>query len=721
MIQALQRFEAATLRRLWPRPIETGLARNTVRSLVIAAAGYILAALLPDGVDTFFRVISFLALVVFVVCLLGLVVRWVSRRVLWTVRSRLIVTCLLLGVAPIVLFLTLGGIAGYTFWGQFATIVANERIDDDLKRMRDQSAAVLAAESSGALPQASLPGLEESGEPTLIVHWLDGWPLALAPTSESPAPFAQQPKPAWLKPGFRGVVADLGQLFLCADSGVTLDGHSRDALACLRLRNQEVAALGEGLGSIKISRDLKIGVATSKDDESPATVTLEPAPRILDPGPGARHRSAKPDSYSPLHHSGPAVRANLPNPPADAARLTKQMTWVEGGKLAAPLSAFDIRVFFSAPLPMFDWVTGDDIPTWLVVVSRPSVLYDRLFSNSVQTGTAVRIALVAIGMTFILIELLACLMALALSRTITGSIANLYEATRQIDQGNLDYHIPVRRRDQLAALAGSFNTMTASLKGLLAEQLEKDRMQTELKIAQEVQNNLFPHLDLNLPNFELYGICEPARVIGGDYYDFIPFGPSQVYLALGDISGKGISAALLMASLHSAVRAFQREELPPAEYNLSPATLLALLNRHLFTSTQPAKYATLFVASYDNSTRQLTYANGGHPAPILLSADGRIRRLDCGGSVVGLLEQMHYDEATIQLEPGDLLIAYSDGLTEPERGLVEFGEERLVEAVRRNQILPLAEIASGVLEAVRQWFGEAEQPDDMTLVLARLD
>jgi sigma-B regulation protein RsbU (phosphoserine phosphatase) len=272
--------------------------------------------------------------------------------------------------------------------------------------------------------------------------------------------------------------------------------------------------------------------------------------------------------------------------------------------------------------------------------------------------------------------------------------------------------------------------MTASLRKLLEEQREKQRMESELSVAQEVQRNLFPHTAIDLPQLEVYGTCEPARTIGGDYYDFIPFGGCQIYLSLGDISGKGISAALLMASLHSAVRAYRAGDCEDddgtvsMEQSLSPGRLLGLLNRHLYTSTQPAKYATLFLASYDCSTRKLTYANGGHPPPVVLCADGSVKRLECGGSVVGLLEGMQYDEETVELGKGDLLMAYSDGLSEPERGAddsgEEFGEARLIEVVRRNAILPLPDIAGKTLEAVKDWIGDAEQPDDMTLVLARV-
>ena len=147
--------------------------------------------------------------------------------------------------------------------------------------------------------------------------------------------------------------------------------------------------------------------------------------------------------------------------------------------------------------------------------------------------------------------------------------------------------------------------------------------------------------------------------------------------------------------------------------------LLSLLNHQLYEGTPAAKYATLFLGIYDGATRRLTYANGGHLPPILISDDGSSQLLDSGGTVVGLFDNVSYPEATVQLRAGDVLVAYSDGVTEPENDYGEFGEERLIQLVRANRHLPLERITEIVLGAVADWIGENEQPDDVTLVLAR--
>jgi sigma-B regulation protein RsbU (phosphoserine phosphatase) len=426
---------------------------------------------------------------------------------------------------------------------------------------------------------------------------------------------------------------------------------------------------------------------------------------------------------------------------------------IVGGTETSAVNLVDLTVRFPSTVPITDWDTGERDSVFFTVQSRPSRLYNQLFGSSLSgvVTDVLRVSLIILCVSFGLIELLALWMALRLSRTITASVTDLYNATQYIDRGDLNYRIRVTRNDQLAELSRSFNTMTGSLQRLLVEQKEKERLQNELSIAQEVQANLFPQRAQGLEKLELHGVCRPARSVSGDYYDFLVFheeahnGVSSrketgVGIAIGDISGKGISAALLMATLHSAVRAyrFASEELIFAESNLagltasreeygrdcdelfqSPGRILSLLNRHLYRSTQPEKYATLFLAHYNAASSRLTYSNAGQLPPLVLGQDGSIRRLDQGGTVVGLMDGMHYDEDSFHLQPGDILVAYSDGVTEPENDFGEFGEERMMEVVSRYRDQPLHVISTQVMLALDAWIGADEQPDDITLVLAR--
>jgi len=351
--------------------------------------------------------------------------------------------------------------------------------------------------------------------------------------------------------------------------------------------------------------------------------------------------------------------------------------------------------------------------------------------------------LLAILIFFALIELIALIIGTRMTRTVTRAVAELYDATKHVDRGDFSHRIPVNSADQLAQLSLSFNSMTESIEKLIQEQKEKQRLEGELAIAQEVQAQLFPRQVSELESLEVHGFCRPARTVSGDYYDFLTASSHKLILAVGDISGKGISAALLMATIHSAVRAYSVESLPqfretrepvavgvvagpgrvmaawPEGIEVSPGALLGLLNHQLYESTPPEKYATLFLAIYDGLAHRLTYSNGGHLPPMLIAEDGAVRRLETGGTVVGLFDNMTYDEGSVEMHPGEIFLAFSDGVTEPENDFGEFGEERLIDLVRENRHLPLPQISQIVTSAVDDWIGDREQPDDVTLVLAR--
>jgi sigma-B regulation protein RsbU (phosphoserine phosphatase) len=321
---------------------------------------------------------------------------------------------------------------------------------------------------------------------------------------------------------------------------------------------------------------------------------------------------------------------------------------------------------------------------------------------------------------------------------VTGAVAQLYNATEHINRGDFSHRISVKSHDQLATLANSFNSMTASIENLIEEQKEKERLQNELTIAQEVQTQLYPQHISQLASLEVFGFCRPARTVSGDYYDFLTLNSEKLILAVGDVSGKGISAALLMATIHSAVRAYSLDSMPtlqpvgagvagarvlPASSRngaeASAGAMLSLLNHQLYQSTPTEKYATMFLGIYDGHERKLTYSNGGHLPPIILGKDGSVRRLEQGGTVVGLFAHRTYPEASVALRQGELFVAYSDGVTEPENDFGEFGEQRLIDLVWEHRDQPLARISEIVTGAVADWIGANEQPDDITLVLAR--
>lgn len=244
---------------------------------------------------------------------------------------------------------------------------------------------------------------------------------------------------------------------------------------------------------------------------------------------------------------------------------------------------------------------------------------------------------------------------------------------------------------------------------------EKERLQSEVAIAREVQTRLFPLQPPSARTIEMLGVCHAARSVSGDYYDYFASAQGELALALGDVAGKGISAALLMASIQS----IMRTQLSEGGAVLTTSAIVARLNRLLYANTSAEKYATFFFGLYNEENRSMTYTNAGHLPPLLIQRDG-YRFLEVTGSVVGAFPSLVYEEQTVAVEPGDLLVAYTDGITEPENEYGEdFGAIRLAEVVMRHRTAPANAIVERVLEAVRNWDSASEQADDMTLMIVR--
>jgi len=276
-------------------------------------------------------------------------------------------------------------------------------------------------------------------------------------------------------------------------------------------------------------------------------------------------------------------------------------------------------------------------------------------------------------------------------------------------------------RSAIVALALTFaGTTAAGVLGaslyrvqveLRASRRELARKEAELNFALEVQQSLFPRQFPQDGSLEFSAICVPARGISGDYYDVAQMPDGRLIFAIADISGKGISAAILMSNLQAVLRVV-------AEGNSSPAEVCAHLNRHLFQVTDAMRFATFFYGEWRRDLRTLSYVNAGHTVPILCGS-ARDRKLKDGGPPLGLFPETKFDVGTLVLESGDLLALYSDGITEAgvHRG-AEFGEGRLAEVIKGCNHKPLAQIQQEVLAAARKWSGD-EPEDDMTLLLAR--
>ena len=275
-----------------------------------------------------------------------------------------------------------------------------------------------------------------------------------------------------------------------------------------------------------------------------------------------------------------------------------------------------------------------------------------------------------------------------------------------------DWNIAVRLLFLVAFVA-----VVAALKGSVERerQASQERLERDVRIAQEVQARLFPQKVPKSAALECDGVCRPARGVAGDYYDFLEIDRGHLGLALGDVAGKGISAALLMASLQGALRS--HASLSDGE----PAEAASDINAQIHALTDAHRFATFFWAIFDEARRTLTYVNAGHNPPMLLRASGALERLTTGGPPLGVFGDSRYRQDTVRLAAGDLLVVFSDGITEaPDAADEEFGETRLEGILRSNANLPAGALCGAVLSAVEAFQSGTAQADDMTVVAARV-
>ncbi|HEY7392197.1 MAG TPA: SpoIIE family protein phosphatase [Bryobacteraceae bacterium] len=561
------------------------------------------------------------------------------RKAIWRLRNRLIAAYLLIAVVPIVLILTLAGIAAYAVVGQMAVYM----VDSELSRR----ITFLNASVAGLRMQGVDARLFLSRMAPLIETRFPHFDLLLEGKTETRYPADSHLKPPpdeWQEAN--GLVVKNKQVYAWV--------HDRS-------KDGEITLMAP------LSHDLLTNLVPGLGDVDLAPFTL-------------------------------------------------------GGRQSPPpkRNALDLEIPFAYPEQLESWDSPHSPFTALLLVdTRPSAVLGTIFGQKGQWAEAAMTLFVAVGILFLLVELASLFFGVRLSRTITGAVHELYAGTQHVKEGDFSYRIPVRGNDQLAELGASFNTMTDNLGRLIAVAKENERLQSELAIAREVQAQLFPKAAPSLRGLKLAGVCQPARSVSGDYYDFLSISERAVAFAIGDVAGKGISAALLMAAIQSNMRT----QLAATDGNrpnyFSAASLVGALNRQLYANTAPEKYATFYFALYDDVEHVVTYTNAGHLPPMLVRKQC-VDQLEPTGTVVGAFPSARYEEQKIALEPGDILVAYTDGMVEPENVYGEmFGEERLRDLVLRHAGEDSDEMIARAMEAVVQWTGSTELQDDMTMLVAR--
>ncbi len=574
-------------------------------------------------------------------------------QLIWKVRNRLIVTYLFIAVVPIALILAFFLIAGWTLTAQFAGYMVTAAMENRERSI--ETPARLLARELPADRMTIVQQLTATGIPSFEAL-VTGNQMFRYPADATIA----MPPGNWKD--YTGVVYKGKTPYLMS---LVSNGRNR-SLILAPLTRDVLEKLVPGLGSLGMPE----GSPQTRSDDSNEVET----------------------------------------------NVTTYRNAIAG--LVPPQqNVLDFAITGVAPVEVADWTRPNSGTTRLMlIVTRMSAVLGVVFPSKIGDSLQLFVILFYVTIAMLgLAEMISWYIGISMTGTITGAVHNLYEGTKKIGEGAFAYRIPVRGRDQLAELGHSFNKMAEQLEQFVEVTREKERLQSEIAIASEVQTRLFPHKAPASDTVGMLGVCHAARMVSGDYYDYFVAADGELAIALGDVAGKGISAALLMASIQS----IMRTQLSDAGAAVTPANTVARLNRLLYASTSPEKYATFFFGLYNENTRRIRYTNAGHLPPLLVHGDD-YEFLEVTGSVVGAFPSLRYEERSVPLGPGHLLVAYTDGITEPENAYGEdFGAERLAEVVMRHREATPPEIVEKILEAVRHWDTAEEQADDMTLMIVR--
>jgi sigma-B regulation protein RsbU (phosphoserine phosphatase) len=614
---------------------------------------------------------------------------WWRTRLLWRLRDRLIVAYLFIALVPVLLVVALAVFTGmilYTQLGGYLLYVDLQHRVEMLSEGAEQIATAMGSTANG-ITAADAEQIVASQEHAVYDHELPGLVVE----------YADDPKFLYAVAGpgarrFAGLVQQGARLSLVGLRGVDTPRGLRVVTLRVPVTPEFLATLAPDLGAVHLE--------------------------ILE-----RYDSARPASV--LYPFGDAKYSSVRRISARNRTLQPKLVWLDPvvngvSKFEAVYLEEEPGVRAAAGETARRQELGSAQKGWPVVASfnaRPSSLNVRIFSSIGELGVIYLLPFVLVVVALLLIEAAALFTGIVMTRRITTAVDDLYAATRYVQSGDFTHRVRIDRQDQLGVLGESFNEMTGSVSNLIEEKSRRQRLENEISIAREVQNQLFPRQLPSVPGVEIEAICKAARAVSGDYYDFIQLSPTKVAVAIADISGKGISAALLMASLQAALRS---QMLAPGSETLSASELVARLNKHLVRNTSDDRFATFFIAVYDCADRTLRYCNAGH-LPTFLLGPTEVLHLDKGGMVLGIIEDYDYEEGIVTVPADALLIGYSDGLIEPENVYgEEFGIPRLEQAAVRVQNRVPREVCEALMASVEEWAGTPEQADDMTVIVARL-
>lgn len=680
--------------------------------------------------------------------------RWLKRKLLWRVRRRLMITYLFVGLTPIILLALLGLL--FAFGGSAqgiariitAQINATERqtlasarsLADSFQRLpsnADDRAIQAWLDERVALLRASLPGaraalwrgtsaedLANVGQGTSAQFVSDVSDESTRGVGDDSIPL-NAPLPDWL----RGRMDWSGLSFtIPANADDSFGSPSMRAVVRVMVNNRPVTLL------------LVVPVSRALVQQYREATGIYVRPFFMKSAMNKKGGRIEIESGASNGQRGNAI-----NPQSNAA-LNNELEKLIRRDQFGEQTPDSLYIVF---LPATEWTNGQTRQHLSFLFDWSWALVGKQFWESSEPGEIWRAALKYVAIGFLICELLALIAAIWMTRAVTGTVHKLYSALDFIKRGDFSHRVKVRSHDQLGELASAFNDMSGNIEVLLQERVKHERLEREVEIAAEVQAQLFPRAVPTLLTAQIAAECRAARGVAGDYYDYIEIAPGLVTLALGDVSGKGISASLVMSNLQASLRAQTtitagQLSLSESETALSagaggdavgklrlPVVAEALIdgvvarqmtniNSQLCQSTEANRFATLFLAIYEDRTRTLHYTNAGHNPPILVRTDGTVERLTSGGMLVGAFDWAGYEETEIALQPGDLLLIFSDGISEAENDAgAEYGEKQLAQFVVERRALSAEQLRDAIFEEIDAWSGTRERDDDQTLVIVK--
>lgn len=700
------------LRRTWPGRL---LAAGAALKAIALAAG--LVAAVPPVLDAL-GTLGSLLLIVSGAYLVARLAIWAKRRLLWRVRRKLILSYVFIGVVPsllvalffgISLLLLFLNVSAYLVQSRLAALVAQARF------LAESTAIELQRSATAEAVRETLEGRQTSTEarypfvsmvvvpvehlrcdaPTgrrvrLVETLAVSLPLAAGPWAHLPPP---EGVPAWVAcDGFAGFLAyraaasasEAADTRLVVRAVAVPDGPApRWALVLDLPLSREVEARLEEETGIRLGEISAVRLGADADGPAP----LPPVGRALEPRP--------------------------PLPPPRGALGELGGRWV-------------------ALLDYTDWTSGRTAVASLQIAVNVWDVYTRISTtSSAQLGPlnfsqVLLVLLAVVGALFLVIQFVALLLGLVLARQITGAVHDLFTGTQHLRNRDFSYQIPVRARDQLGELAESFNLMTGEVTALLREMAEKGRLEQEMQAAREIQQRLLPHGPLSIPGLTVSAFCEPAREVAGDYYDLLPITESMLGVLIADVAGKGLAAGLYMAQLKVIVQSLARLHHEPRQF-------LTAVNRVVAANIDQRSFITMAYAVVDLERRSMTLARAGHcpilyvpvappgarRTPRLLAPDGLVLGLQIDD---GQMFESVLQEATVPLAPGDLVVLFTDGITETMNDAHEcFGEQRLAALVAQYAHLPFDQLRAYIGAELKGFAGGADPHDDTTMILLRVE